>query len=104
MLRGFNILLGPLTFIFFYFFVGPLEGMSNESFAVFCSVLWIAIWWINEAVPIPVTSLLPLVLFPLTGGLDLSSTSSAYGNKIIFFIWLDFFLQSLWKNGIYIKE
>ena len=92
MLRGFNILLGPLTFIFFYFFVGPLEGMSNESFAVFCSVLWIAIWWMNEAVPIPVTSLLPLVLFPLTGGLDLSSTSSAYGNKIIFFYMAGFFL------------
>ena len=92
MLRGFNILLGPLTFIFFYFFVGPLEGMSNESFAIFCSVLWIAIWWINEAVPIPVTSLLPLVLFPLTGGLDLSSTSSAYGNKIIFFYMAGFFL------------
>ena len=92
MLRGFNILLGPLTFIIFYFFIGPLEGMSDESFAIFCSVLWIAIWWINEAVPIPITSLLPLVLFPLTGGLDLASTSSAYGNKIIFFYMAGFFL------------
>ena len=92
MLRGFNILLGPLTFIIFYFFIGPLEGMSDESFSIFCSVLWIAIWWINEAIPIPVTSLLPLVLFPLTGGLDLASTSSAYGNKIIFFYMAGFFL------------
>jgi sodium-dependent dicarboxylate transporter 2/3/5 len=92
MLRGFNLLLGPLTFIIFYFFIGTLEGMSDESFAIFCSVLWIAIWWINEAVPIPITSLLPLVLFPLTGGLDLASTSSAYGNKIIFFYMAGFFL------------
>ena len=92
MLRGFNILLGPLTFIIFYFFIGPLEGMSIESFAIFCSVLWIAIWWINEAVPIPITSLLPLLLFPLTGGLDLATTSSAYGNKIIFFYMAGFFL------------
>tara|TARA_B100001564_G_scaffold154931_1_gene130095 strand:- start:10747 stop:12195 length:1449 start_codon:yes stop_codon:yes gene_type:complete len=92
MLRGFNILLGPLTFIIFYFFIGPLEGMSFESFAIFCSVLWIAIWWINEAVPIPITSLLPLLLFPLTGGLDLATTSSAYGNKIIFFYMAGFFL------------
>ena len=92
MLRGFNILLGPALFIFFYFYLGPFDGMSNESFAIFCSVIWIATWWINEAVPIPITSLLPLVLFPLTGGLDLSSTSSAYGNKIIFFYMAGFFL------------
>ena len=92
MLRGFNILLGPSLFVIFYFFIGPLSGMSNESFAIFCSVLWIATWWINEAIPIPITSLLPLVLFPLSGGLDLSSTSSAYGNKIIFFYMAGFFL------------
>ena len=92
MLRGFNILLGPALFIFFYFYIGPFDGMSNESFAIFCSVIWISTWWINEAVPIPITSLLPLVLFPLTGGLDLSSTSSAYGNKIIFFYMAGFFL------------
>ena len=77
MKRGFNILLGPFIFSFFYFFIGPFEGMNDDSFAVFCSVLWIAIWWINEAIPIPITSLLPLVLFPITDGLDLSSTSSA---------------------------
>lgn len=29
--------------------------------------LWMAIWWMTEAAPIPVTSLLPLVLFPLFG-------------------------------------
>ena len=92
MLRGFNILLGPALFLFFYSYIGPFDGMSNESFAIFCSGIWIATWWINEAVPIPLTSLLPLVLFPLTGGLDLSSTSSAYGNKIIFFYMAGFFL------------
>ena len=66
--------------------------MNKESHAIFCSVLWIASWWITEAIPIPVTSLLPLVLFPITGGLDLSSTASAYGNKIIFFYMAGFFL------------
>ena len=92
MKRGLNIFLGPFLFSFFYFFIGPFDGMNNESFAIFCSVLWIATWWINEAIPIPVTSLLPIFLFPLTGGLDLSSTSSAYGNKIIFFYLAGFFL------------
>jgi sodium-dependent dicarboxylate transporter 2/3/5 len=50
------------------------------------STLWIAIWWITEALPIAVTALLPIVLFPLTGGMDLSTTSAAYGHKFIFLI------------------
>ena len=66
--------------------------MSVESHGIFCSVLWIAIWWITEAIPIPITSLLPLILFPMTGGYNLSSTASAYGNDIIFFYLAGFFL------------
>lgn len=49
-----------------------------------CATLWIAIWWVSEAVPIAVTSLLPIVLFPLTGALDLSTTTEAYGHKYVF--------------------
>ena len=37
-----------------------------------------------EVVPISVTALLPIILFPLTGGLELSSTTAAYGHKYIF--------------------
>ncbi len=92
MIRGFNIILGPLVFFIFYKLIGPFQGMSPESHAIFCSVMWIAIWWINEAVPIPITSLLPLILFPLTDGLDISSTASAYGNSIIFFYLAGFFI------------
>jgi sodium-dependent dicarboxylate transporter 2/3/5 len=66
--------------------------MNSQSHAIFCSVLWIATWWITEAIPIPVTSLLPLVLFPLTGGLDLKLTASSYGDKIIYFYMAGFFL------------
>ena len=60
------------------------EGMSREANAVLAATLWIAVWWITEAVPIPVTSLLPIVLFPLTGGLDLSTTTAAFGHRLIF--------------------
>ena len=46
--------------------------------------MWIATWWITEAIPIPVTSLLPLVLFPLSGGMEVKTTASAYGDETIF--------------------
>ena len=92
MSRRFNIILGPSLFFIFYFLIHPFDGMNSQSHAIFCSVLWIATWWITEAIPIPVTSLLPLVLFPLTGGLDLQLTASSYGDKIIYFFMAGFFL------------
>jgi sodium-dependent dicarboxylate transporter 2/3/5 len=58
--------------------------MSPEAQAVLAGTCWVAIWWITEAAPIPVTSLLPIILFPLTGALPLMSTTEAYGNPIVF--------------------
>ena len=46
--------------------------------------IWIAGWWITEAVPIAITSLLPLVLFPLTGIASGKQVASSYVNDIIF--------------------
>lgn len=74
---------GPLLFLLLLLFYHP-EGLSGEGRAILASTVWIAAWWITEAVPIPVTSLLPLVLFPLAGGLDVKATASSYGDENIF--------------------
>lgn len=80
-----GLFLGPLLFVLTLMFFNP-NGLNDPSKAVLASTLWIAVWWITEALPIAVTALLPIVLFPLTGGMDLSSTSGAYGHKFIFLI------------------
>jgi sodium-dependent dicarboxylate transporter 2/3/5 len=41
-------------------------------------------WWITEAIPIPITSLLPVALFPLLGILDGRTTAATYFNHLIF--------------------
>src|SRR5690606_30067764 len=43
-----------------------------------------AFWWITEAVELPVTSILPIIIFPLSGALTVSETTSSYGNPYIF--------------------
>lgn len=78
-----GLVLGPVIFLIIVLFFNP-EGLSPEGIAVLATVLWIAIWWITEAVPIPVTALLPIVLFPLSGGLSLKETTASYGHKYIF--------------------
>jgi sodium-dependent dicarboxylate transporter 2/3/5 len=60
------------------------EGLSAEGGAVLAVTAWVAIWWITEAIPVEVTALLPIVLFPLSGGLDLTKACAAYGHKFIF--------------------
>lgn len=78
-----GLILGPLLFILTLFLFHP-EGMTNEARGVLASTLWIATWWITEAIPIPATSLLPIVLLPLTGALEVGSVTSAYGDGTIF--------------------
>src|SRR5699024_9555176 len=74
---------GPILFILTLLFFEP-HDLSKEGIAVLASTIWIAIWWMTEALPIPATSLLPIVLFPLTNGLDIGAATSAYGNDTIF--------------------
>ena len=78
-----GIYLGPVMFFLTLLFFNP-PGLNDASRAVLASSLWIAIWWITEALPIAVTALLPMILFPLTGGMELADTTAAYGHKLVF--------------------
>jgi sodium-dependent dicarboxylate transporter 2/3/5 len=78
-----GLVLGPTLFVLILLFFKP-KGLSPQANAVLASTAWIAVWWITEAIPIAVTALLPIVLFPLSGGLDLSETTSAFGHKYVF--------------------
>ncbi|WP_017754453.1 SLC13 family permease [Calidifontibacillus oryziterrae] len=78
----FGLGLGPILFLLTLLFVSP-EGMSKEATAVLASTLWIATWWITEAVPIPITALLPVILFPLTKAVD-GGITNQYGDSTIF--------------------
>jgi solute carrier family 13 (sodium-dependent dicarboxylate transporter), member 2/3/5 len=78
-----GLILGPLLFLCTLLFFHP-EGLSPEGRAILAATLWIAVWWITEAIPISVTALLPIVLFPLSGGLELNETTASYGHRYIF--------------------
>lgn len=83
--KNFGMILGPLMFFVILLFFHP-SGLNDQSNAVLAATIWIAIWWIFEALPIAVTALLPIVLFPIAGGMDLAQTTASYGHKLIFLI------------------
>ncbi|WP_413542723.1 SLC13 family permease [Citricoccus nitrophenolicus] len=76
--------------------LGPVAGLvlalvlpaslSFEGRAVAGCALWMAIWWMTEAAPIPVTSLLPLVLFPLFGMGTMAEVAAPYANSVVFLV------------------
>lgn len=72
--------------------IDPIQNypLVSEMIAV---VVLMAGWWISEAVPIAITSLLPLVLFPLLGILDGGTTAIQYFNDIIFLFMGGFILS-----------
>lgn len=78
-----GLLLGPLLFMLIILFLRP-EGLTDDGRAILAATAWMAVWWMTEALPIPVTALLPIILFPLFGGLSLDATTSAYGSDVIF--------------------
>ena len=78
-----GLILGPIVFLVIMIFVDA-EGLSFEAKCILASTAWMAVWWVTECVPISVTALLPIVLFPLTGGMDLATTTAAYGHKLVF--------------------
>ncbi|MFL2567381.1 MAG: SLC13 family permease [Flavobacteriales bacterium] len=81
--KNIGLILGPLVYLLIKLFYNPNE-LSEEGLAILASTLWVAIWWVTEAVPIYVTALIPIILFPLSGGLELKQTTSAYGHKFVF--------------------
>jgi len=81
-INNIGLVIGPLLFIIFFIF--NFDIFTYEAKIVLAVTLWMSIWWVTEAIPIYVTSLIPLILFPTLGITDLGETSASYADRIIF--------------------
>ena len=59
-------------------------GLPDGQVAVLSAASWMLVWWVSEAVPLGVTSVLPLVLFPALDVTDVASAAAPYGSKFVF--------------------
>ena len=84
-----GILLFLIILVFF-----DLDPEKPEVTSAFAVAALMAVWWITEAVPIAVTALIPVVLFPVLGVADGKAISSAYFNHVIF-LFIGGFLMAL---------
>ncbi len=76
-------ILGP-GFLLLTLVLEPPDGLSPIGWKTAGAAGLMSVWWITEAVPISVTALLPLVLFPALGLGDITSVSAPYANPLVF--------------------
>jgi len=95
------IIFGVLLFAGMISFLDLAPGRPEITITAAIAVL-MALWWVTEALPIGLTSLLPIILFPAFGVLDGKDISNAYINYVIFLFIGGFFMAlAIQKWGLH---
>lgn len=73
---------GPLAFLLIW--ILEPAGLAPAASAVLAVATWMAIWWISECLPLGVTALLPIALFPLVGVSTTAEAAAPFANEVVF--------------------
>ncbi len=92
-IKLFVFILAPVLFLYFVFFVQLDTSNPKVTYTLAVAIL-MALWWVSEIVPLAITSLLPVVLFPFLGIMNGKEVSSTYFNHVIL-LFLGGFLVAL---------
>lgn len=60
------------------------DNVRPEAMHVLAVALLMATWWITEAIPIPATALLPILLFPSLGVMNGTEVTQPYAHHLIY--------------------
>jgi sodium-dependent dicarboxylate transporter 2/3/5 len=89
-----TLLLGPLLFLLTLVSEPVFSGMSVNAWLITGLTCWMALWWITEPVPIPVTAMLPIVIVPLISLDTIGNVTAPYAHPLIF-LFLGGFMLSI---------
>jgi len=89
-----GLLAGPALFTLMLLLGAQQQMMSVEAWRTAAVGFWMATWWTTEAIPVPVTALLPIVTFDLLGIATANEAAAPYSNTIIY-LFLGAFILSL---------
>lgn len=73
---------------------GEVIDLGQPGRVTAAVVMWMAVWWMTEAIEIPATALIPLVALPLFGAMSVEAAAAPYASPLIF-LFLGGFLMAL---------
>ncbi|MBE8954875.1 MAG: DASS family sodium-coupled anion symporter [Quinella sp. 2Q5] len=97
--RTFGLIVGPLAAL--AVMLTPIDGLTLEAHKLLAIMTLVALWWITEPVPIPVTSLLGPTLTVMTGAVPVSGAFASFANSMIFLFMGGFILaKAMMMHGL----
>lgn len=85
-------LLGGMLLLLFTVFADPWFGLPPTAWHCLGLVLLMAVWWATEAVPLPVTALLPIIFLPMLGLCNVKASTAPYAHPTIYLFFGGFLL------------
>lgn len=76
--------LGPVLGLAVYLLLPTDAALSDEARATAAIAVMLAVWWMTEALPLAVTSLVPIVAFPVAGVLSVGDATAPYASPTVF--------------------
>jgi sodium-dependent dicarboxylate transporter 2/3/5 len=90
---------GPICAILVWF--TPISGLSPEGHKLLAIMTLVALWWITEPIPIPVTSLLGPTLCVVFDVVKMKEAFAAFANPMIFLFMGGFIIaKAMMVNGL----
>ena len=78
-----GLIIGIVFLMIACLFSSP-ETLNTKAWLTLGVAMLMATWWLTEAIPLPVTGLLPLIFFPILGVSSIKETAQAFSHPIIF--------------------
>ena len=78
-----GLIIGIMFLMIACLFSSP-ETLNTKAWLTLGVAMLMATWWLTEAIPLPVTGLLPLIFFPILGVSSIKETAQAFSHPIIF--------------------
>ena len=79
-----GLVLGPVACLLMVVTTDSQQAMTVNAWLVAGVGIWMAIWWSTEAIPVPATAFLPLVVFPLMQVAPIRAVAQSYSHPTIY--------------------
>ena len=70
--------------LFLILLINPPISIPNQAWLVAAVAVLMAVWWGTESIPLPVTALLPLALFPIMGIMSFKDAAASYASPSVY--------------------